>query len=472
MARKFLTPIDLNKLELQNVALQNLSSDPGTPATGQIYFNTGGTVKVYNGSAWLSLSTTSGTVTSVTGTSPVVSSGGTTPAISLASGYGDTLNPYATKTNNYVLAGAASGGSTAPTFRALDKADIPSTLNATTFGGNISLGSTTGSNGYNITGLNNPINAYDAVNKSYVDQVATGINAHEAVAYASTTNISGTYNNGTAGVGATLTGTGSIVIDGYTVVSGDAGTNVSISNSTGLRLLLKDQTLTDQNGIYAVTACVSGTSWTLTRAYDYDALGEVAAGDFTYILNGNANGKFTWIQVSKPAAISGVGTLANAISFSILSNGNISGTVAVNQGGTGATTLTGVLKGNGTSAFTAAVAGTDYIAPYGSTTANTFLAAPNGTAGTPTFRAVVYADLPTNVGVVARKVSLVGTGTGQTIALTHGLGTNLVTAQVYDTSTSTATLVDTDITVTSTVATATFASASTTLSNYTLVVIG
>ena len=37
----------------------------------------------------------------------------------------------------------------------------------------------------------------------------------------------------------------------------------------------------------------------------------------------------------------------------------------VANGGTGTTTLTGVLKGNGTSAFTPAVAGTDYVAPSG-----------------------------------------------------------------------------------------------------------
>jgi hypothetical protein len=67
---------------------------------------------------------TAGAVTSVTGTSPVVSSGGTTPAISLASGYGDTQNPYAAKTANYVLA-APNGSSGAPTFRALVAADIP-----------------------------------------------------------------------------------------------------------------------------------------------------------------------------------------------------------------------------------------------------------------------------------------------------------------------------------------------------------
>jgi hypothetical protein len=74
----------------------------------------------------------SGTVTSVTGTSPVVSSGGATPAISLASGYGDTQNPFASKTANFVLA-APDGTTGAPTFRAIVAADIP-TLNQNTTG--------------------------------------------------------------------------------------------------------------------------------------------------------------------------------------------------------------------------------------------------------------------------------------------------------------------------------------------------
>jgi hypothetical protein len=81
-----------------------------------------------------------GTVTSVTGTSPVVSSGGATPAISLASGYGDTLNPYASKTANYVLA-APNGSAGAPTFRAIVAADIP-TLNQNTSGSAASLSAT------------------------------------------------------------------------------------------------------------------------------------------------------------------------------------------------------------------------------------------------------------------------------------------------------------------------------------------
>ena len=75
---------------------------------------------------------TTGTVTSVTGTSPVVSSGGNTPAISLAASYGDTQNPYASKTANNFLA-APNGSAGAPTFRAIVAADIP-TLNQNTTG--------------------------------------------------------------------------------------------------------------------------------------------------------------------------------------------------------------------------------------------------------------------------------------------------------------------------------------------------
>ena len=81
-----------------------------------------------------------GTVTSVTGTSPVASSGGATPAISLATAYGDTLNPYASKTANFILA-APNGSAGVPTFRAVVAADIP-TLNQNTSGSAASLSAT------------------------------------------------------------------------------------------------------------------------------------------------------------------------------------------------------------------------------------------------------------------------------------------------------------------------------------------
>lgn len=92
--------------------------------------------------------TGSGTVTSVGATAPVASNGGATPTISLNASYGDTQNPYASKTANYVLA-SPNGTAGSPSFRALVSSDIPAlnyqapitltttgTTGAATFAGN------------------------------------------------------------------------------------------------------------------------------------------------------------------------------------------------------------------------------------------------------------------------------------------------------------------------------------------------
>lgn len=96
----------------------------------------------YNGSLWvadaidLGTDTTGNYMSGISGTSPVsvshTPSEGSSATVSLASAYGDTQNPYASKTANYFLA-SPNGSAGAPTFRAIVAADIP-TLNQNTTG--------------------------------------------------------------------------------------------------------------------------------------------------------------------------------------------------------------------------------------------------------------------------------------------------------------------------------------------------
>jgi len=130
-----------------------------------------------------------------------------------------------------------------------------------------------------------------AASKLYVDNVTAGINFHEAVHAASISNLSVVYNNGTSGVGATLTADTNrafAVLDGESV-------------SLGQRVLIKDQTDAKQNGIYTLTTVGSGSApWVLTRASDADnsPAGEFKNGDFCLVINGTVNASYGFINNS------------------------------------------------------------------------------------------------------------------------------------------------------------------------------
>lgn len=104
---------------------------------------------------------------------------------------------------------------------------------------------------------------------------------------------------------------------------------------------------------------------------------------------------------------------------------SLSGPVSVPNGGTGAATLTGILMGNGTSAFTAATAGTDYVSPIASVNAQTgttytVVAADNGKIITFNNAGAITVTVPSGLGagfnclliqIGAGQVSLTASGT-------------------------------------------------------------
>ena len=104
-----------------------------------------------------------------------------------------------------------------------------------------------------------------------------------------TSNLTATYANGTAGVGATLTNSGTqaaLVLDGVTLVVGN-------------RVLVKDQATGLQNGIYTVTNIGSvTTNWIITRASDYDVVAQTVRGDTISVISGATSGTSLWMLTS------------------------------------------------------------------------------------------------------------------------------------------------------------------------------
>jgi hypothetical protein len=399
---------------------------------------------------------TTGTVTSVTGTSPVVSSGGTTPAISLASGYGDTLNPYASKTANNFLA-APNGTAGVPIFRAIVAADIP-TLNQNTTGN-----AATATTATNLAG--------GAANKI---PYQTGSGATSFIDAPTTTNQVLSYN-GTALVWAVGAGSGTVTSVAMTVPTGLSISGSPITTSGTLALAFAagysipttasqtnwDAAYTDRlkwdggsTGLVASTGRTSlgattlgGNLFTITNPGAitfprFNADNTVSALDAatfrTAIGAGTGNGTVTsvggtgtvnGITLTGTVTSSGNLTLGGTLSGVSLTT-QVSGTLPFANGGTGETTrqaamdaLAGAvtsgqyLRGNGTDVVMSAIQAADVPTLNQNTT---------GSAATlTTGRTIaITGDLTYTSGSFNGSANVTGTGTLANTAVTPGSYTN------------------------------------------------
>lgn len=307
----------MGALELPSGATLTGSQPSGVVAGAVRWDSTLGLLVVNTGAAWVSFS---GTVTSVNltaGSGISVSGGPITSSGSITVNNTGVLS--ITGTANQVIASGATGAITLSLPQSIATTSTP------TFA--------------QVTISNAPAAQTDAVNLAALQAAIAGLEWKAEAQAATTANLTATYANGTAGVGATLTNSGTQVafaVDGYTALLGD-------------RILVKNQTTQTQNGIYTVTTVGSGaTNWVLTRATDANTPANLDNATL-YITNGTTNANSGWTQTTANPTIgtnnivfvqfSGSGTYVAGTGLTLTGNTfSLTAPVVSTLGGTGTTT--------------------------------------------------------------------------------------------------------------------------------------
>jgi hypothetical protein len=266
-----------------------------------------------------------------------------------------------------------------------------------------------------ISNLATPTAASDAATKQYVDEIAQGLSPKGSVVYGTTTVLpSYTYNNGTAGVGATITATavGALSLDGSQPV---VGTRVLIKNEIGGNAPV--------NGIYVVTVNTVGAAFVLTRASDMNS-GPEFPGSFIFIESGASLADTGWVCTTDSPVT--VGT--TAIVFTQFSGAGqyIAGTGLTLTGTTFSitdTTVTAGSYGNGDYNATFTVNGQGQL----TAAANVAITANAANLSGTTLKANIVNSSLTSVGTLISLAVTGNTTSGNVYANAGTIGASLLT---------------------------------------------
>ena len=247
-------------------------------------------------SNWIPISSGSGELSSITTQDLEIVGPTTSGTINLSGASGELIttgnSATHTVTINYTNPTTMPGDLTVnSSITASALGSSTGNLDITTGGANGNINLTTDGSGEVVTQqitINDlPVFGTDGTNKTYVDSLFLGGFYKDPVNCASTANYLVVYNNGAAGVGATLTNA-----DVLAAFSADG-----IAPTVGQRVLIKDQSTQFQNGIYDVTVEGNGAvAWVLTRSTDYDTPVEIQPGDIVPVDFGTTQGSTIWME--------------------------------------------------------------------------------------------------------------------------------------------------------------------------------